>query len=450
MAAGNERLKKHIEQRKRHFVSRWLTSFAITATVVVAAVIMPPKQPLASIDRVGTLEDTLYYTVTVRDFEAVLLDDSLKVTVSNQMENYEFSLDYGTQSGFVPGLKMDTVYDFKIVGNTGYGTETLAKTRFKTQALAGGAILSADLMTVEPFDYFLSYDILIKIIDPENTFESVALKYAVLFHDEGSEMIDLDTLNYQFIPINQSQEVITIDDIPNYNAKVVIVLEAMQLGKAVILDYLMIQTPLSIEGSVYPRDASPSSIDFSVYVDNSLIEGIQYYLDIYQENRFIKRIMVPSTEAISHYDGTSVQVKQLKKDTLYNIELIAQYTDPFSGALVVKKVNETLARTTPEYSVNIEITDQGDYYRVTILIDDPFNFIHHFRYTIYDIDGEYPAYLIEHEIFMTLDSLNRKTADFQIQKPIGFGYLIEINADKILLDNITYYQTVLDELSQPS
>ena len=450
MLTYRERKQKTIDQRKRHMLRNWISSFAITTVVVVATVISPQIAPSAIIDRVGSIDDQIYYSVTVQDPDNLLLADSLKIIISNQLENYEIDLILGQNNGYIESLRRGTDYEVKVVGSRGYGAEILAQTQLTTSAEPGGAILSYQPQTPDindPIAHFLTYDILASVFDPMNEFISVTLRYAVVYASEYSPQMDFTTLNYTDLPMTSDLMTFILDYIPNNNIYLVMILEAKnQSNESIILDEVVFRTPINIEASMYISDAAYDSIEVQVYPDFSILPDIEYRLELYNSGKLLKTIDIVEIPDSSHYGGQKIEFDHLRAETDYELVLIATYQNPDTGLMETKTLNTLTASTTPYYQLTVTVSDEGTYYQVDLSVDDPSNFIHHFRFVIYDVTNGTLMYVSQTDLSMILDLNDQKTSSFQIQKPVGYDYLIIIQAEKILSPTVTYYATLVPDV----
>jgi hypothetical protein len=446
-----ERKQKTIDQRKRHMLRNWISSFAITTVVVVATVLSPQIAPYAIIDRVGSIDDQIYYSVTVQDPDRLLLAESLKIIISNQLENYEINLILGQNNGFIESLRRGTEYEVKVVGSRGYGAEILAKTQLTTSAEPGAAILSYQPQTPDindPMAHFLTYDILASTYDPEGEFLSVTLRYAVVYASEYSPQMDFDSLSYTDLPMTSNLMTFVLDYIPNNNIYVVLILEAIDRSNVtVILDQVVFRTPINIEASIYVSNASYDSIEIQVYPDFSTLPGIEYRLELYKSEKLLKTVDIVEIPDSSHYGGQKIEFEHLQGETDYELVLIATYQNPDTGLMETKTLNTLTASTTPYYQLTVTVSDEGTYYQVDLSVDDPSNYIHHFQFVIYDVTNGTQMYVSQTDLSMVLDLNDQKTSSFQIQKPIGYDYLIIIQAEKILSPTVTYYATLVPDVA---
>ena len=142
-------------------------------------------------------------------------------------------------------------------------------------------------------------------------------------------------------------------------------------------------------------------------------------------------------------DSNTLEINQLKSETTYQLHLRARFIHPTTSIqpdLIIYYLEFT---TTPDYEVIVSMTEDVDYYYIDIEIDDPSNILHQFNYIIYDISGDYPVYILETPLSMTLTLDNKKVTTFSILKPIGYDYEIRIVCNKVLSTGTTYYSTPL-------
>ncbi len=442
MAVLSNRKMKMNENRKRHAIRNWLSSLAVTTVVVVATVLSPSSPPSAQFNRIGTFDDSIYYGVTVSDTASTILEETLMIMIESQYDHYEYPLNLGMNTGVVDSLRENTPYLVRVVGSRGYGTETLAQETITTVKRTGGAILSVKLLTEDPSLYELDYQIRTKYNDFDQAFESVHLKYCIEYHDMYQEPLDecIDFTEIELMSTDSSSNI----KVPNYNVTIYVELEAvLNAGGVQTLDSYTFKTPLKIDGSLYVYDVSDQSIELSVYVDFSIVEGIQYFIELYDETLLKERKEIIDQPMEIHTDSMTYEFFGLIAETEYRVQLIARYIDPTTSQSKELVIASLEVITAPEYDVSINVTEEIDAYIVEIEIDDPHNILHQFHYVIYDVSGEYPYYVSEYPIDMTLTFDNLKVASFSVIKPIGYDYEIRIVCNKVININTTYYNTPL-------
>jgi len=449
MFGSRERYQKLQTQRKQHIIRQWLTGLAVTSVVVVATLTMSPSPPTATIERIGSVGNRIYYTVVVKDSESALTPESLKLTVSNQLENYETFLKPGENSGVITDLSEDTEYDVRVVGSTGYGRSTLAQTEITTDLSPGGAILSTQLLPFDPNNleqYYLSYEVMVAYQDPFDEYVSVTLKWTTVYASEYTNPLNLSELTYTSELMTTTDQTFTLSQIPNYNVYVILLLEAETLtGATTVLDTYIYRTPLNLEASLYVTDATDSMLFVSVYADFQVVEGIMYELELYEGDTLIETQSVVKIEAEPHDETSGNHFENLKPFTHYILRLMANYIDPQSGEQIRTEVATETAMTTPYYEVTTLVEHNGEFVQIDILVHDPSNFIHHFYYVIFDNTNGQRLYLSQAPIAMVLDLNGDKTASFEVMVPQGiFEFTISIQADKIVTPDITYYSRLVE------
>lgn len=442
MAFLKDRKKVMNENRKRHFIRQWLSSLAITTVVVVAAVIAPSSPPNAFFERIGTFDDSIYYDVNVTDVSNSIVDDSLMIIVESQYDHYEIPLALGLNSGVVENLRENTKYDVLVVASRGFGSETLAKESLTTVVRSGGAILSVELSTTDPSQYELEYLIRTKYLDLDQIYQSVRLNYCIDYHEPHEQPQD-ECIDYVSIALSSEDEENFIL-VPNYNLTVYLVLEATNaLGNEIILDTMSFKTPLNIDGSLYLRDVTYESVEISAYVDFTVVDGIKYYLELYENIKLINQFELTEPVSSVQMDSNTLIIDELKTETTYSLVLKANYVDPLTEVLTDIEITSIEFSTTPNYFVTVNMTEDIDFYYIDISIDDPSNILHQFYYIIYDVSGDYPVYIIEMPISMTLTLDDLKVSTFSLLKPVGYDYEIRIVCNKVLNLETTYYSTPL-------
>ena len=444
----NNRKAKNNELRKKHLVRNWIASFAITSVVVVTQILSPLKPPTAEFNRVGTFSDSIYYGVTVSDVSNSILPDTLKIIITSQYDNFEIPLNIGMNTGVVNDLRENTLYDILVVGSRGYGSEVLAKEKLTTVQSTGGAILDAELRTSDLSLYELEYAIHTRYQDDLGIYESVKLKYCILYHEMGEEAPEV-CQDYEEILLSELMQ-ISLINVPNYNVTVYLELEAIMAStqSAIVLDAYEFKTPLLIDGYLYIDDVTDQSIEVSCYVDFDIVQGISYWLELYQNDELIKTTDLEKNLVDDHNSqDRGLLIEGLSKETVYTVKLMTSYQDPITSELIIKEVMTETAETSPYYQFNVAVTETSSIYVINIVIDDEQNILHNFYYYIYDVSGEYPIYMSSNPIEMILTNEGQKTSSFEVMIPIDYPYQIVFVSDKIINPDTTYYSIIFYEIN---
>lgn len=211
------RMKEFIEKQKQRsrleILKSWMSSFVVTVSVVVIAVVVIPKSPIATFTRVEAFANEVFYQVEVTDQESAIVLGTLKAVLENQLTQVETPLECGMTIASFANLKANTTYDLLIKADKGFGMEILSAVKFKTQSRVGGAIQSHTLISdLEGWE--LDYEIGIFIHDPEQEFREVVLRYGIIYPSESVPS------QYESLLIAPTQSNVTLSGIPNYNVRV--------------------------------------------------------------------------------------------------------------------------------------------------------------------------------------------------------------------------------------
>ena len=195
-----DKTQKKFDQQKKsrlEILKSWMTSFVMTTTIVIVAVVFIPKSPKATILNTKVFSDAITYQVMITDEDMALNLETLNITLENQFETYTYPLSLGLNVGVFDQLKPNTLYRMHIFGSKGFGLERLDSITLETKEERGGAIIG--YRQFDSTSHSLSYLIDIFISDFENRFEDIRLYY--LFVYEGEE-INPDDFDYIEIRIS--------------------------------------------------------------------------------------------------------------------------------------------------------------------------------------------------------------------------------------------------------
>ncbi|MDY0373221.1 MAG: hypothetical protein RBQ86_03800, partial [Candidatus Izemoplasmatales bacterium] len=108
MARMKDFLEKQKQKSRLEFLRSWMSSFAVTISVVVIMVVVVPKSPVATLTRVEAYANEVFYQVEVTDQDNAILPGTLKAVLVNQLEQVETSLDCGSTTASFTNLKANT------------------------------------------------------------------------------------------------------------------------------------------------------------------------------------------------------------------------------------------------------------------------------------------------------------------------------------------------------
>jgi hypothetical protein len=375
--------RKKQEQTKRRFeaIKDLMSTFAMSTVAVVAAVTLIPASPQAEIVKTVALSEEIVYQVQVTDEDNALDLETLYVVLENQLEYYEQPIELGEQSGHFEGLATNTEYRLSVYGNKGFGQERLDTLLITTREKVGGTILS---VTPETIDFSTSYFVDISIYDPDLKYSDITLYYGFQWeHDPEADIV------YSSIPITENRTTIELTDVFT-SEPFHIYLEGTTTEGSVLLDEIWITPPFELYASIYQDYRNATQVGFFVYED-MYVEDISYYVNIYQNERLLRTDDVILEEGGHH--GSSFVIENLRANTTYVIEVIAVYTNPQTLRREEQIVFNEEVTTLESYSIDYSIETIGEYYEITITLQDPSHNFQLTYYDVYDTSGEMDVYV---------------------------------------------------------
>lgn len=411
--------------------------FMTTAIVVVVAVILP-KSPIATIDKIESYTNEIVYTINITDEDGAIIPGTLKLQLVNQSEEYERSITVGLSSGLFQELSPDTPYTLKVMADKGFGLEVLASEKIKTAPKTGGAITGFTLNSGEE-EYLLEYLVNYFISDPFDEYQTVQMRYATKYPSEEEFM------NYQTIALSKVDNESFISSIYNSNLDVQLILEAIDINDQVVeLDQIVFHTPYQIYGSVGIEMLSKESVSLYVWTEPIPDLDVEYEVVLMQGGFIVDRqdVIMPDydDEEFHHMEQPLIVFDDLFPETSYHVLLYATYHDPYTLVLTEKEVQRIDVLTTPDFDYTISIEEMGEYYFITIVIDDPKDFYDYGYYYSYTLDGE--SWLWNQSFqspFQVFD--DEKQVILEVFIPIDVTYKIEIG----ISDDTQFYHRILLE-----
>lgn len=432
-------MKTQKENKKRlEILKSMMTSFVMTATVVIAIIVFIPKSPKAEILSSQSFYDAVTYQVLVTDEDMALDINTLIITLENQFETYTYPLSLGLNVGVFDQLMPNTFYQMIIYGSKGFGLEKLSTLEVKTANQPGGAIIGYELIDTSEYD--LSYAIDILISDPFLDFSDLKLYYAYGYMDQEIHEDDFD-----FIEILNPRSQIELFDIPIYNTKVYLYIEAYLNGEPIILDQFQFFVPYHLETSLILESVTKNRVSYEFYKDyNQNLDAI-YSIELKLGHQIVQTISNIKMENDSDYMNDIVFDK-LKNDTEYQIIVKINYKDPYTLSRIEKVIHEETFRTLGDYQISYTITPYATYYEVYIYLNDPNHYFQIPYFEIYQVDEHHPIYLDGNDFSFTPDG-NGKYATFTINKPNLFPYILKIGVKNQINYQINHiiFEEIIDK-----
>jgi hypothetical protein len=429
-------MKSQNENKKRlEVLKSWMTSFVMTATILIVAIIYVPKSPKATIIDVQSFYDAITYQVLVTDEDMALDINTLNITLENQFEKYTYPLSLGLNVGVFDQLKPNTIYQMHVYGSKGFGSERLEHLEIQTKNNRGGAIVGYRLFNQTEFDLYYQVDVLIR--DPEFEFTDIKLYYAYGFMEE-----EVDQLEYDFVEILDDRSTIELPNVPVYNATVYLYLEANMNGDLIVIDTLSFQVPYYIETALFLESVSKNRVHYEFYKDYNEKIDASYTIELHLGYQIIQTLSITSAKDGQNYKADII-FNGLKKNTRYQVIVKINYKDPESLTRVSKTIHNEEITTLDDYQISHAITDFGTYFEVYIYLVDPNHYFQIPFYTIFLEQEQYPVYIDGNTFGFTPDG-NGKYVTFTINKPEDYPYHLEIGVRNQLDYSISHI--IIDQI----
>lgn len=433
---AKSKFKEKIKKRSRlEIVKSWMTSFVITSSAIIIAVVTIPSSPKAEFNQVQVFNNQIVYQVEVTDADNAIDLETLEIVLENQFEHYAYPLELGINVGEFSNLNDGTTYQLSVMGSKGFGQERLASKQVVTEPNSGGAIISYQaLETQDPFVH--EYELETIINDELDEYTSVELFYGVIGIDET------EPFEYYSTSVTDGISTHILDNIFTMNGRVYVYLEAtLNSNETVVLDELYINIPISFEAYYYIQQITDTTIVLSMYPDFSLLEDITYEFILTKDGYPVatKTANKDSIDEESMHHGIEITFDRLWKNTLYQVELKVTYTNPYTLATETKTYDSQEIRTLSAYSYEIDVVDYDFYYEVTISVTDP---NHNFQipyYYIYEIQDGFD-WFVSGESFGFTPMDGYKTVTFTIDKTATIPYRIDIGLRN---EEFTYYYEII-------
>ncbi|MFH0767301.1 MAG: hypothetical protein V1920_04345, partial [Bacillota bacterium] len=306
------KFKKQFQKKSRlEILKSWMTSFVITASAVIVAVIAIPTSPKAEITQIQVFRNQIVYQVEITDADNAIQPNSLEIVLENQFEHYSVPLVLGVNVGEFSELNDGTIYQMHVMGDKGFGKEKLASKSIVTEPNSGGAILKyTQLDAVDLYD--LSYELELIVYDELNEYTDVQLFYGIIGMDET------EPYEYYNFSVPDGRSSLLLENIYQMNANIYVYLEAtLANSETILLDELYFHTPLMFEAYYYLEQVTDHSITILVYPDFSFLKDTIYEYKLKKDGITVDTQYVTNQEEpdFSMYDGRKVTFEGLKRNT---------------------------------------------------------------------------------------------------------------------------------------
>jgi len=416
-------------------ISKLFSAATMTVATVVVVSVFVPQSPRATLEDVIVFEDRVSYRVNIVDPDQAIQNDSLLVRLSNQLELYETTLQFGYSLGAFDNLNTGTSYFLEVVADKGFGLERLASKRIKTLARDGGLIASVDVLEATeqgaiPFEVTTVY------YNRQETYTAFSLEYASVYQDiyeESSSSMEPQPLVYTPIELIASPST-TIIDIPSYHAEVHFrLLGYTSLTEYVILDEAVTPMPFRFEAYAYLKQVSTRSVSAYVY-PSYMLDGAVYTAELYRGSRKMdtKEVTIPSTGQNEYEQQAVVSFTSLLPSTDYTIRFYGDYVNPQTLRQEITMFSEYEVTTLGTYSYQYDYIEDDTSIQATITLIDPNHNFQSFFYEIYEEGAAYP-YPTGQNGFLSPEN---KTSTLNIVKPDYPAYRIVIG----VRNNTDYYK----------
>ena len=330
---------RRLEQNRRLSVlQHMMTSFAITAVVVVTVVFAMPARLSGTIEYLEVIETALYYQVRLDDPETHLASDSFYLRLEHPLDRREIPLEHNMQAGVVEGLRPNSRYTVTLHASQGYGDEVLSRKTIDTadqpDGVIAGVFFEEDLSRGS---WFIEAIVLVSDFAP---FSSMAVemtwRHEIGFSDQVTETVGI-----------------------GYNA---VTLERISLGFSGTIEMRLIgydetsseieidhwegDIPYAVYASFYLEDHTQNTLLFTLYPDETLTDAV-YTAYLYYENQHIDQHTFSFKTQEGLYRIGSHRFARLKSHTVYTVALWVSYTDPYTDESVWRMLTHEIYQTEP-------------------------------------------------------------------------------------------------------
>lgn len=392
--------EKQNKEMKRNAILKWMASFSVTVIAVATVILQEQKiDPSVYFERCSAVGNTIVYQTIVSDPSKTIIEESLFLEISSSLERYDIPIVLGSSSGTFSMRYPQSEYKLAVKGSQGFGPKTLASQTVMTKMNLSAAITNYALVS-QPQSDMLLYEVSTLYYDPEQILSSLKLRFGYV---ESTLVQDSETfpINEQLFAITQESQTFILPEIPQENYRIYLAIEGIKTDQTlVLLDEISFNTPLKIYGDMYVSDIGENYIDLYTYISEQNLSSEKVLVHLFEENELLETRTVPLAQP-NHdsqfqeqmYESVVLKFENLKKATIYRLELVIKYQDDLSGKMIESVLSTLEVTTTEHYLTALDYTLDGTQVRLTLAIYDPMNVISNLSYSVYEPSIDYPIYL---------------------------------------------------------
>ncbi len=386
-------LRKGEIQKRSRVLAKLFSSFFMSIGVIILVVTVIPKSPSIKIESVQVFSTEIGYRLSIIDEDLSILDNSLVIILENQLFYEEQPLTSGVLQGVFLNLEADSVYQLKVMGNTGFGMALFTSQKVTTSSSTGGMIVANDRVSEEN-SQTLNYHVSTVISDPNDEIQDSYLKVSYTYQsDQETYAEELLT-----IPIDEGFQTVEVNNIWNENMMLSYSLYGVFEQGDMLLDELTFHTPLQLYDSLYINQITPSTVYFSFYPYEIESIDIAYKVSLFDGSRLIDSMsdFIINDEESHHSSEGSYFFSNLVNHHDYNLIVEASYINPETLVFETIVLSSVEFKTPYLSKYDISVEEFDGYYLVTITGFDKEKVYDYGGYYVYSDDLGYLA-LITHE-----------------------------------------------------
>lgn len=448
-----QRMKGEYQQQ---FLSRWISSFLVTAVVATVTIIAPIIQSItpasAQIINAQAIGNVISYRVQVNDPDATLTPDTLLLSITNPIDQTVLPIELGETTGLFEMRYPSMVYTLAVRASRGFGSETLASQVIQPLNTGLAGIIHRYHLDeiIDPNQaMMLRYRVHVLVHDPNNTISGYELRWGTVNASEYQMNPSIQPYAWSTIPFQTSLDPLWIE--PVYNENQVVMMKLIAIANDLsetLLDEDRIFTPLRIYSSAYITDVTSTSAMVSVYSDHQLPVTVEYTLELHQDTVVIateKFTPTPSTEE-QHYEGLQFTFDGLDPYTEYKLVLFVDYTEPVTSELIHRELSHETFSTAPQYSIAVQVETTTSTIEALLTIHDPNLIIGEVNWYMYEPIDDFYYYLGGDIFYVEPPNGPQRMYTASIPLPnVGTTYYIVFIAHKTIDEDVYYSEVYRSE-----
>lgn len=349
--------KQRLQQTQR---MRWLSNlFTVSISVVIVTVVLllPQANAYAQLMDVFADQQSIYYHVYSVQIQSDTSVPSVRLIIESQYETLEEELPDGYIQGRISNLRPNTLYQVKLVGNKGFGDYLMDQVTVRT--VSTGQVR----LFVQANPLSNSEEVIVR----GGVMGSLPAEGSVtLWMASGYGTQEPNRTNYVHVTLTDGA--FEIPPMYPYGQTLHFLLEwTSPTSETLILDKTTLSLSHGSMNSLYLSGLGPNQLSVYAYPPSHLGSQVTLELRLFEKNRLIRTLQVVMPSSEDSHSHEPIRFLGLKQNTLYTLELWANYYDSIIKRNIEKRIDRLEVITPPRFVIQVtEVFTDGAKWQVLL------------------------------------------------------------------------------------